>query len=92
MSETERLQLGEQVMNVENTDPRDLLIEQVTSAWRPRDRDGVIQGHPAWFDLEDSDRIAAYEATVQLRQIEAALDPHGLSSTGHVVLQRIRGE
>lgn len=92
MPETERLQLGGLAMNVNNNGPRDLLIEQVASAWRPRNRDGVIQGHPAWFDLDEADRIAVYEVTVLLRQIEVALDPHGLSSTGHVVLQRIRGE
>jgi len=79
-------------MSVNNNRLRKTLIEQVTSAWRPRDRDGAIQGHPAWHDLDESDRMAAYEATVLLRQMEAALDPQGLSSTGHVILRRIQGE
>jgi len=68
---------------------RDLLIEQVTSAWRPRDRDGRIEGHPAWHDLSENGRVAAYEATAILRRIEAALDPQGLSSTGRTVMSRI---
>ena len=67
-----------------------LLIEQVISAWRPRDRDGVIRGHPARHDLEDADKQAAYEATLKARRIEAALDPRGLSSTGNAVLRRIQ--
>lgn len=67
------------------------LFERVLGAWRPRDRDGVIMGHPAWFDLNEADRKAAYEATVRMRQIEAALDPRGLSSTGRAVLGRIQG-
>ena len=68
---------------------RDLLIEQVTSAWRPRDRDGRTEGHPAWHDLSDDGRIAAYQATAILRRMEAALDPGGLSSTAKAVLARI---
>jgi hypothetical protein len=68
----------------------DLLIEQVTSAWRPRNRDGRIEGHPAWHDLSEHDRAQAYEATTILRRLEAALDPDGLSSTARRVLTRIR--
>lgn len=67
------------------------LFERVLSAWRPRDRDGVILGHPAWFDLDDGDREAAFEATLRARQLEAAMDPRGLSSTGKAVLRRIQG-
>jgi len=79
-------------MNNDKNNASPFLIEQVISAWRPRDRDGVIRGHPAWHDLNDADRQAAYEATLRARQIEAALDSRGLSSTGKMVLQRIRGE
>lgn len=66
-----------------------MLIEQVTGAWRPRDRDGRIDGHPSWYDLSEDGRVAAYRATAVLRQIEAALDPRGLSSTAKTVLSRI---
>ena len=70
---------------------RNALIEQVTSAWRPRRPDGAIEGHPAWFDLDEDGRRAAFEATWQIRQIEAALDEGALSSTGRVVMGRIEG-
>jgi hypothetical protein len=67
------------------------LIEQVVSAWRPRDRDGGLRAHPAWHDLpEDLREVAAKEARRQ-RRIEAALDPEGQSSTAKAVLARIRG-
>lgn len=68
---------------------RRYLVEQVTSAWRPRDRDGLVMGHPAWYDLSEPDRLSAYAATVALRRIEAALDPRGLSTTGRRVLEGI---
>lgn len=42
----------------EGTNQRGELLEQVTSAWRPRDPDGSIRGHPAWFDLDEAGRIA----------------------------------
>lgn len=70
-------------------DDHRLLIEQVTSAWRPRDRTGRIDGHPAWYDLPEDQRLQAYEATVAMRRLEAALDWRGLSSTGRVVMSRI---
>lgn len=66
------------------------LIEQATTAWRPRAPDGRIRAHPAWHDLDAEGRQEAYAATVTARAIEAALDPSGLSSTGHAVLDRIR--
>ena len=71
-----------------NRSTRDL-IEEALGAWRPRDRSGAAQGHPAWFDLEPADRARVYEETVRLRALEAALDPEGLSSTGHAVMNRI---
>jgi hypothetical protein len=74
-----------------NGDDRDLLIEQVAGAWRPRDRDGGIRWHPAWFDLDDAARREAFEITRRLRALEAALDPRGLSCTGRAVLGRILG-
>lgn len=69
----------------------ELLIEQVVSAWRPRDRDGGVRAHPACHDLpEDLREVAAKEARRQ-RRIEAALDAEGLSSTARAVLARVRG-
>ncbi|MCA9309795.1 MAG: hypothetical protein KDA21_01215 [Phycisphaerales bacterium] len=68
---------------------RQRLIEQVCSPMRRRSRAGVVLSHPAWHDLSDADRIAAYDATVIQRQIEAALDRSGLSSTARAVLRRI---
>lgn len=67
------------------------LLEEALGAWRPRDLDGAVRGHPAWHDLDDAARRRAYAETTRLRALEAAIDPDGLSSTGHAVLRRIRG-
>lgn len=67
------------------------LIESATTAWRPRSRDGGLSAHPAWHDLDENGRRQAYEATLELRAMEAALNPDGLSTTARAVLQRIRG-
>lgn len=69
--------------------PDPSLLEQVTSAWRPRDRDGGARAHPAWHDLDEAGRVEAFSATVTLRRMEAALDPQGLTTTSHAVLARI---
>jgi hypothetical protein len=70
---------------------REILIEAATTAWRPRSPSGEIRPHPAWGDLDAAGRIEVYEATRQLRRLEAALDDQGLSATGRAVLARIRG-
>ena len=67
------------------------LLESATTAWRPRSHEGGLRAHPAWHDLDDSGRRQAYEATRELRAMEAALNPDGLSTTAMAVLQRIRG-
>jgi hypothetical protein len=67
------------------------LLEEALGAWRPRDREGAVRGHPAWHDLDAAGRRRAYAETATLRAMEAALDPDGLSSTGRAVLARIRG-
>jgi hypothetical protein len=72
------------------TDPNEALIEAAASAWRPRAVDGTVQGHPAWHDLEEADRVRVYEVALENRTIEAGLDADGLSSTGRAVLARIR--
>jgi len=72
--------------------PRDTdqLLESALSAWRPRSPDGVILPHPAWADLDQASRIRLFEETLQLRAMEQALDPAGLSTTAYAVLSRIR--
>ena len=50
-----------------------------------------MKSHPAWHDLGAEARREAFEATVRLRKMEAAIDPEGLSTTARVVLERIRG-
>jgi hypothetical protein len=72
-------------------DDRELLLELVTSAWRPTDLDGAPRSHPAWHDLDPADRREAYERTVRQRRIEAALDPAGLTTTAKQIMARIRG-
>jgi hypothetical protein len=65
------------------------LLEQVTGAHRERHADGTIRSHPAWHDLDDAARAEAFEATVVLRKIEAALDAEGHSSTVRALLSRL---
>jgi hypothetical protein len=66
----------------------DLLIEQVASAHRPPGKD-ELRYHPAWHDLDDDGRRRAYERARVSRQLEAALDPDGLSTTARAVLARL---
>jgi hypothetical protein len=70
---------------------REILIEAVAGAWRPRDPRGGLRAHPAWHDLDDTGREEAYAVALELRALEAALDPEGLSATGRAVMARIRG-
>lgn len=67
----------------------DELIEQVAGAYRPSSRD-ELRYHPAWHDLDEAGRVAAYERARRLRVLEAALDPEQLSTTARAVLVRIR--
>jgi hypothetical protein len=72
-------------------DDREILIEQAASAFRDRDpRDGRARPHPAWLDLDADGRARAFDVATQLRALEAALDPEGLSTTARAVLARIR--
>jgi hypothetical protein len=68
---------------------REALIEQAAAAWRPRNLDGDIVAHPSWHDLDEAGRLDAFAVATEMRQIEAALDPQGLSGTAHAVLARI---
>ena len=70
---------------------REELIEAVTTAFRPRDAlTAVLRAHDAWHDLDAAGREQAYEETIVQREMEAALDPEGLSSTARAVLARLR--
>jgi hypothetical protein len=68
---------------------RELLVAAATSAHRARDADGRPLAHPAWMDLDEAGRRAAFDETLALRELEAAADARGLSSTGRAVLGRI---
>ena len=71
---------------------REELVEAAAAAWRPRDPDGAVRSHPAWHDLDAEGRREAFEAGRQLRALEAAADPQGLSGTAKAVLARILGK
>lgn len=64
------------------------LVEALAGAWRPRDA-RRLRYHPAFFDLDAVGRLAAFDRAVELRQMEAALDPEGLSTTARAVLARL---
>lgn len=66
----------------------DELIEEVAGAWRPRDP-RELRYHPHWHDLNESERLEAFDRAATLRRLEAALDPEGLSSTARAVLARL---
>lgn len=68
----------------------DLLIEEVAGAYRPTARD-ELRYHPAWHDLGPEGRERAFQRARALRELEAALDPDGLSTTARAVLARITG-
>ena len=64
------------------------LIEEVAGAFRPRDP-RALAFLPAWHDLSPEGREEAFELSLQMREMEAALDPEGYSSTVRAVLVRI---
>lgn len=71
------------------SEEEDLLIEQVAGAWRP-DTDDELRYHKAWHDLDATARQRAFARARALREVEAALDPEGLSTTARAVLARLR--
>lgn len=68
------------------------LIEDATTAWRPRTPDGRILDHPSWADLHAAARLKVFEETLVMRVLEAALDPDGYSTTVHAVAAAIAAE
>ena len=72
------------------TREEELLVEKAIASYRRRDAQGVIQPSPAWADLSEDNRRAAFDEAAKLRAMEAALDPRQLSSTARAVLDRIR--
>ncbi|MEW6434014.1 MAG: hypothetical protein AB1730_21135 [Myxococcota bacterium] len=71
------------------TREEELLFEQVLSAHRARGVDGSVKSHPAWHDLDEAARKEAFEETLELRQLEAAMDPQGHSTTVKALLARL---
>jgi hypothetical protein len=72
-------------------DEKDVLIEAAAGAHRELAVDGTIRWAPAWWDLDDDGRVKAAALARELRALEAAMDPEGLSTTAKLVLARIRG-
>jgi hypothetical protein len=73
------------------TSEEELLLEQVVSAHRHRGVDGAVRSSPAWHDLGEEARRAAFDETLASRKLEAALSPQGHSTTVAAVLARLRG-
>jgi hypothetical protein len=61
----------------------------VPEAERRRSRTSALRFHPAWYDLDEAGRLAAADSATELRRLEAALDPEGLSATARRVLRFI---
>jgi hypothetical protein len=67
---------------------RNALIEEVTTAHRERVAGQIIDSS-AWHDLDDEERLEAYERTLLQRRLEAAHAPDGQSATVRAVLARL---
>ncbi len=70
------------------TEEQEVQLEAATTAFRERDVSVRIQPSPAWWDLSPEDREHLFERQMEVRLVEAALDPDGLSSTARAVLGR----
>ena len=69
---------------------RKMLIEEATTAWRPRTPDGTILEHPAWADLDPDARQELFDETLVARRLECGMDADGHSTTVRAVLIRLR--
>ena len=72
-----------------NPREREMIIEEATTAWRPRTPDGTILEHPAWADLDSDSRRSVFDETVVVRRLERGMDDDGHSSTVRAVLSRL---
>ncbi|HEU4405072.1 MAG TPA: hypothetical protein VFS43_07255 [Polyangiaceae bacterium] len=70
--------------------PDEALVEAVAGAYRPEGL-RAVRAHPNWYDLDEAGRRLAFERALALRELEAALDPEGLSTTARAVLRKVRG-
>ena len=68
---------------------RETLVEQCAGAFRERDPHGRVLWHRAFHDLDEAGRVEAFDVAKGLREMEAAMDPEGLSTTARAVLGRI---
>jgi hypothetical protein len=66
----------------------DILIEELAGAHRPPHR-SEVPAHPRFLDVSPEARETAYRLACELRPLEAALDPEGLSTTARAVLARL---
>jgi hypothetical protein len=67
----------------------ELLIEAAASAHREHDAHERLLASSEWWDLDPEARERLFELQLELRRIEQALHPAGLSGTAVAVLQRI---
>jgi hypothetical protein len=65
------------------------LIAEVTTAHRERGPRGEIRTHRAFHDLDEAERVEAFDDTLRLRALEAASSADGLTSTARAVLARL---
>jgi hypothetical protein len=72
------------------TREEEALVEAVAGAYRQRGVDGAVRSHPSFHDLDAAGRRAAFEATLEARQLERALDARGHSTTVAAVLARLQ--
>jgi hypothetical protein len=72
------------------TREEEALVEAVAGAYRQRGVDGAVRSHPSFHDLDAAGRRAAFEAALDARRLERALDPRGHSTTVAAVLARLR--
>lgn len=72
-----------------NEQDRQQLVEEATTAWRPRTPDRRVLEHPAWADLDPAGRLASFDQALVMRLLEAGLDPDGYSTTVRAVLAAI---
>lgn len=79
-------------MSASRRDPtHDLLVEEILSPRRTRDREGRLQPPPTWWDLPPELLDDVFRETRVARRVEALLDPEGRSGTVKAVMERIRG-